>query len=465
MKLRKLLAIYGFALGFFLVLNGLRALILRGSGEGTLFQADYGLPPLVWWLARRLRTPRWVAATLAFWASLIAIGGDAIILAGHQFRWGPDAIPQYLSGYTDLPWRILLPIGIAVILIAILNTVALAASESVPFVIWPLFACIVGLLAIDSQVGTSRFRDTTNGFNVLTSATASIGTMYLGSLLRGASLRRLRHGTLSTDIGPVRSSTQLLSIAVESYGLALDQKGRDALIAPLIERTRSEYAITQGAHRFYGATFQGEVRELCGARLLGNASTPRVMFRLSSCLPARLRREGFDTEAIHGNGGDIYSRAKLYPAMGFRRTWFYEDLRTTDPNVSPCFGTLFNGACDARVYERALSLFDGQKRFVHVMTLDSHLPVPFTVPSNCPSQFISTAPLCSYAVLIRRSLAQLGSALSHAKVKPDLVFVYGDHAPPFNSAEARNAFAEDAVPFLVLQRRKGRPTSRFASAP
>nr|WP_269141314.1 sulfatase-like hydrolase/transferase [Sphingomonas sp. IC-56] len=256
-----------------------------------------------------------------------------------------------------------------------------------------------------------------------------------------------------SDVDRHNPPPQILSISLESFGLAREPNRRAALIEPLIRELGGLYKVEQGAHDYFGATLQGEVRELCGERLFGNAAQDGVLRQLSQCLPSQLRRRGYDTVALHGNGGRFYSRWAVYPAMGFRQSFFYDDLAAADPAVTACPETAFNAACDERVYSRAIGLFDGQKRFVHVMTLDSHLPVLDAEPGSCSSIFAENSSLCGYAKLLQRSLAQLGLALHNAKVQPDVVFIYGDHAPPFASELARKVFSAEAVPYLILRKR------------
>ena len=50
-------------------------------------------------------------------------------------------------------------------------------------------------------------------------------------------------------------------------------------------------------------------------------------------------------------------------------------------------------------------------------------------------------------------MATLGDALVAAKVKPDIVYIYGDHAPPYAIASDRSFFDRTSVPFIVLRRR------------
>lgn len=176
------------------------------------------------------------------------------------------------------------------------------------------------------------------------------------------------------------------------------------------------------------------------------------MTGFDECLPARLGRRGYDTWALHGNGGEFYSRKTFYPLLGFRHAEFYDDFKRRSDRNPQCSGTVFQGICDEQVYQRALNLFDGTRRFVHVMTLDTHLPVRSAQFPSCSASFKDDAGLCGYDRLVERSMRQLGEALRRAKSKPDLIFIYGDHAPPFAGQAARDVFHPDRIPFLRLRR-------------
>jgi phosphoglycerol transferase MdoB-like AlkP superfamily enzyme len=150
----------------------------------------------------------------------------------------------------------------------------------------------------------------------------------------------------------------------------------------------------------------------------------------------------------------MYDRRAIYPAMGFRRAWFDADLRRAAPSIRPCPGTAFGGVCDADLFTRALSLFDGHRRFVHVLTLDAHLPLPEEGSPICEPSFAGNAGLCRYAQVTQASLGALGRAVMVAHQQPDLIIIYGDHAPPFAATAAREQFAPHRVPYIVFVKRR-----------
>jgi hypothetical protein len=87
------------------------------------------------------------------------------------------------------------------------------------------------------------------------------------------------------------------------------------------------------------------------------------------------------------------------------------------------------------------------------MTLDAHLPLEGTVPPRCAPAFRLDDGLCRYAQVTRASFAALGQQILAARHPPDLIVIYGDHAPPFAAVQARQAFSQRLVPYIVLRRR------------
>lgn len=443
---------YGYFLSFFLLMNAARLILLKGTGVNTYFQADYALIPLVVWVCGFTRCPRWLTACCAYFVAFVAFASDLLVSVGKIFRWGPDAIPQYISSYQDLPWFIIAPTIGSLIILSLLISVLLTLRRQHAFAVWPMLAAIVGLLAVDTRIGSTRFNDGTTGINLITTSIPSIVPVYLDKAIAGTSVRKMRNPTMFSMANYVSYPRQILSVSVESLGLANNKDVRNYIVGSLVYNLGELYEIKEYQHVFFGSTMQGEVRELCGLRLMGDISNEHVKRKLKYCLPEILASKGYDTVAFHGNGPRFYSRLTVYPAMGFRRSWFYDDLKAADAGVVPCPGTLFRGACDARVYKKAVSLFNGRKRFVHVMTLDSHLPLLGISADGCPGKIADDPVVCGYAHVIEQSLSRLADEIRRAHSRPDVIYLYGDHAPPFNSSQERKEFSADFVPFYELRR-------------
>ncbi len=443
---------YGFSVACFSIANVIRTSAFYGTGQHSVFQADYAIPVIMLALMQRLSISRALSASFTFLVSLLVIANDAVLIFARRFRWGPDALPQYIASSNDLPWLIIVPILQVIILASAVFCVALTWNYRRKFAIAPLIIFIAALQCVDMRFGTSRFKDNTSGIDVITTSVLSTFPIY-ASYASGASLKNTHQESMARMLlRDTQAPSQILSVSIESLGFARTPTDRAALLAPLMRHLGGLYRIEQRSHDFYGATLQGEIRELCGARLTGNASERPILRSLRRCLPMRLRERGYDTQALHGNGGRFYARYAVYPAMGFRRSWFYDAIVASDPTAAPCANTAFTAVCDSKLYSRALSLFDGKKRFVHVMTLDTHLPVPDRGDRSCDRATIGDAALCRYTGLIQKSLSELGSTIAASRFKPDVIFLYGDHAPPFSDASAREQFSAQSVPFIILRR-------------
>ncbi|MGD0901367.1 MAG: sulfatase-like hydrolase/transferase [Terracidiphilus sp.] len=253
-----------------------------------------------------------------------------------------------------------------------------------------------------------------------------------------------------------RETPDLVIVLVESWGLATDSSLNDALVQPYSEPgLRARYEVVQGTVPFYGGTVAGEARELCG-NLFGfhllNASTTE----LRGCLPERLAALGYNDIAVHGMDGHMFARSTWYSRIGFRETWFNDQLK--EQGLPDCPGALI-GTCDAAVADwigRRLAEPHAKPYFVHWVTLNSHLPVlvPSPLPDGAPCSFtLGLTPqsaLCSWYQLVanvHRSVSQLAMA---KLVRPTIFVIVGDHAPPFGDPALRSRFSQDVVPYVLL---------------
>jgi hypothetical protein len=448
------LYLYVYAPLLFVLVNVARLATVHGTSEKSYFQADYAIPLLLAAILKRLHVSRPKSIFLILTSVSFFVVNDALFVFARRFRWDLYTLPQYILSFRELPWVVIWPISIALMFCILLLSATMLFSYGKTYSIGSLLFVVVGLQIADMRVGTSHFRDSTSGIDIITSSSLVTIPVYIGYLEGGASLSRYDGESLFGYVASNPGNTSVLSVSVESLGLARSASDMVALTFAIPHRLGGKYEIEQHHHKFFGSTLQGEIRELCGERLIGNASEKAIIRRLHRCLPKMLQANGYATDALHGNGGRFYNRRTIYPAMGFQRSWFYDDIVAADRSAGPCPRTAFNAVCDDRLYARALSLFDGKNRFVHIMTLDSHLPVPDADGLTCPQAFSDDRPLCAYANLISRSLDELGSAITAAPHKPDLIFIYGDHAPPFSKSTTRARFADDEVPFFVLKRKR-----------
>jgi hypothetical protein len=259
-----------------------------------------------------------------------------------------------------------------------------------------------------------------------------------------------------TSVESNRQSPNVVLVLVESWGLAEDSTLRNAMVKFYSQpELLAKYQVLQGAVPFYGATIAGEARELCGSSI-GYYLMRAPASDLRSCLPQRLSAIGYEPIAVHGFNGHMYIRSAWYPTIGFQEQWFHEQLH--QQGLSDCNG-LFVGTCDADVAAWIGRRLDGDSsrpKFIHWMTLNSHLPVPVPVslpnaePCSAAEGLEPDSQLCSWYQLIanvHRSVAQL--ALDPMG-RPTVFVIVGDHAPPFGDPDLRARFSQSDVPYVVL---------------
>jgi len=454
---RRNMKFYLFFAVYFAVLNAIRIFIFHGTVVNTYFQVDYIFPPIIACVCAFTKIHKYITLFLVYAAGLLASASDVIVSVGKMFRWGPDAVPQYLSGYHDLPWGVITTISAILIFLWLPLSVTLTWAARNRFALWPLGFFILGLLAADNIFGETRFNEGSKNINIISTSLQATLPVYLKSQFQEGDLKYSNnHSMKKFYIQNFNGNqNQILSISLESFGLSKYKLINYYMVDGLYKRLSSEYRIESYAHVFQGGTIHGEIRELCGSILTGAAGSPRVITKLDRCLPKYLVRNGYKTFALHGNGSSFYERRSVYPAMGFQESWFYQQFREAYPHTRPCQRTLFHGICDKIVYNKAMSLFDGKKNFVHVMTLDSHLPLPRDSHVSCPKQIESDEILCDYVGSIRKSIDELVEQIEFSNSKPDVIFIYGDHSPPFNLTKDIDFFFSNKVPFYVLHKKIG----------
>ena len=248
----------------------------------------------------------------------------------------------------------------------------------------------------------------------------------------------------------------IVLVLVESWGLARDPALRRALAAPYSDPgLRARYDVLQGTMPFEGATSAGESRELCQSRI-GTYITQGTEEQMDRCVPARLRRMGFHTLAVHGFDGEMYDRNEWYPKMGFEDTWFRDQLKAA--GLPDCAGP-FPGSCDAAVARwlgARLQQPSDTPLFVHWVTLSSHLPIWQSIESASSSYCgVSAATrddiaICSWAHLVSVVNQSVREIALGQLARPTIFVVVGDHAPPFDKDAERAQFSATEVPYIIL---------------
>lgn len=261
----------------------------------------------------------------------------------------------------------------------------------------------------------------------------------------------------------------MLMVVVESLGQPLDnaEMARKLFAFYKSPEVRARYDITTGTSLYYNSTTAGEMRELCGrwGDYFEVLDTPD-----SGCLPARLARRGYGTEAIHDFSGFMFERETWYPHIGFQKQSFARDL--TEQGVRVC-GGVFPGACDRDVPRLIGEKLKSANRpqFLYWLTVNSHLPVPNGLNLNVDHCERVSPQLARDFPMICRQFAifdQVDRALVSEITADDFpatdILIVGDHMPPYFDRYNRTQFAPDRVPWIMLKAKRRPPSDVTAGA-
>ena len=247
-------------------------------------------------------------------------------------------------------------------------------------------------------------------------------------------------------------------VIVESLGYLRDQTARERIAEPLYDpAVTKDYLVTSGHTVYYGSTTSGEMRELCNTRTF---YADYVQKNGSSCLPNLLKSRGYASIALHAFSGGMFEREQWYPAVGFDKELFGEEiLKTTHRSC----GAGFRGACDADLAPIIAdasreAAHTGKPRFVYWLTLNTHIPV---APDEALIDFHCTLDnsgfgmprVCRMAELWHDVFTVVAKIARDPAIGPADILVVGDHAPPLWSKRARVQFAPGQVAWYRLQPR------------
>lgn len=262
-------------------------------------------------------------------------------------------------------------------------------------------------------------------------------------------------------------SRHIILVMVEAMGQPTDPALRRQLFGRWAQGdVAARYTVRYGTTPYYGSTTSGELRELCGRwddyAAVSAAADPR-------CLPARMRRRGYETSAVHSFTGAFFDRELWYPHIGFDHLIFRDAL--SREGARPCLG-VFPGVCDRDVPAILARKLEGATRpqFLYWLTVNSHLPVPAAAPlgtENClerhPGFAIRNGGICRLATVIE----EVNDALARVLVAPGFpdadILIVGDHMPPFFDHGSRAQFDPGQVPWILLTRRPADQTRDPAS--
>ena len=386
---------------------------------------------------------------------LMAISFSVLVLIGLGAIYITDIylIGNYLAFASYWPWHLILPwffaiFGLMVALYALKRRVDFAR-------VW--LSPVILMIAAIGYLGTRDTFERVTGRNWMTSGAVNLFRIMRSTATFKVSLDRPFPGrTMAADLATERPP-RVLSISVESLGVLRDHGAQQKVVAGLLGEVSRWYSVDVTTQHFQGPTLSGEMRELCGLLAEGVPGVSAAKRLDAVCLPATLRRQGYATLGVHGNVRQFYNRQRVYPMFGFGKTMFLDDFRRLSGGLNHCRAEAFGGVCDRAAVGAAIAFLGGkQLAFAHVMTLQGHYPLaPSDLGSaDCrPYPGLRDAELCLYANQQAEILRRIGEQLSTAETRPDVVYIYGDHAPPFATRVLRGAFMTGRVPYIVLRLR------------
>lgn len=402
------------------------------------------------------------SVTVATLSIALIIGVQILLGLGFIYLEDPALVIEYLSFIDLWPWKlILLWAGLGLVVLGAL-ALLLRSLDLTRASLWPGALLLIALLGAEMADRTPLGHQLV-GSNLATSSIVRMGKLVHKWMTSARFVARPLPATMMVDLAAQDPAQRILSIGVEAYGVSHSPRFDESILRPALAVLAPLYTIEVGRHAFKGATLSGEFRELCGLRTAGTPTRADALAMRPDCLPQLLHDRGFRSLAIHGNSGLFYNRSAAYPAIGFDRTLFYSDFTTRDRRAEKCVTRGFEGICDASTVRAALDfLTPDERRYAHVMSLDTHFPLGANRlgGAECPPELAGwTVDLCLYRNQMANALARMARELAAAPALPDVVFIFGDHAPPYAIAEQRNFFDRTHVPFITLRRRTSKEAS------
>lgn len=429
------------AIGFYVSYNA-------GHLYPPLSNIDYII--LLVFLIYLSRVRNFPCATFALMGVISIISVQMISAIGGLFVSDIGALIDYFGFVQEWPWGVYVPfiVGGAVIIGLYYFLLKTIDFRSIP--LWAPLLLLGTTLALDVLGAASPLK---LKYNVLEAnvATSSAVELY------GLSPRILHpvawaptpvNAPLKEIILKSPMPARALSVAIESWGVFQEDELNSRILENFEQLVGSSYQIHSQNRGSRSGTINGEFRELCGLTILSMPSAQEAYSVREHCLPAILASKGWDTHGLHGNSGLFYDRRRIYPAIGLENVRFREDFDRVE--TSPCRSVGFTGWCDPVVLRQGMTQLAASARsFVHVMTLDTHLPLRPVKGEvlNCGN---TNEDVCLYVHRFRHTLDNIAKAINEAPVKPDMVFIWGDHPPPFIHKETRDQFIPNQVPMLIL---------------
>jgi len=243
-------------------------------------------------------------------------------------------------------------------------------------------------------------------------------------------------------------SKSVLYVLVESYGLNDSAAVNEWLYSQLVSPDISEdYKIAYGNAKFSGATTASEMRHLCG--LKGNYNSLLPQEALVDCIPRAFSELGYPVVGAHGFTENMFRRKEWWADIGIKERLFINEFSKMN---APYCGSGMYGICDDYVIQYLGRRMIEQRGFYYHLTLNTHLPIvktkiPDALSVLCEQEEMAKE-ACTLNAKIGAYFRTLSGVVAELAEKP-LVFIVGDHMPPFSSTISRK-FSNSETPYIIL---------------
>ena len=251
-------------------------------------------------------------------------------------------------------------------------------------------------------------------------------------------------------------SDKIFFIVAESWGELRNPQAQREVLNKIYAQQENFDFIHTGTMRTVGATVAGELRELCGLKLVANSGFALGQLeyeQYAGCLPNLFKANNYQTIALHGTSGLLYDRVEWYPKAGFQHTLFGEHFM----QLRRC--AAFKGVCDSVLMDevsRIFSKYQQDKLFFYWMTLTSHQPYAKQDIHNqrfdCQKFAINPkSDVCHNAQLQTQFFDDLAQMIKKPEMQGVEIVVVGDHQPPMWGEDDISQIIPWKVSWLHLQ--------------
>ena len=419
----------------------------------------------------------WVCLVLIpFGAITVAIGMASILILDIIFSFAPAyhfSLTSVLSSINDLfslePGFLAAEAG-KVMLVVLLGTISIyLAIRKTRSTKWVMVTCAVSVILL--SLLDMRFSANDIVERDSYALNTNIAASSVNNLRRA--INTVDQNARSQTIRPSESASEafreslannseefqnIMLIVVESLGVLANSELNDFQMEPIVAlKNHPGVVLNSGVVTFEGSTVPGELRELCGIKLLAVHPDTSIL-PVEKCLPKVLSETGYKTWAIHGFIGTLFSRNRWYPALEFDNVWFAPELDEKIHKANRC-GIAFHGICDMDIWKMIVDLKSGEpdsRKFIYWLTLSAHLPVENSDNSGSPacSQYQALAQntaLCNLVLKHRQFFSGIAKSAKRGELDNTRIILVGDHSPPFLDNKTRTLFSSEYVPYVDIK--------------